>query len=172
LQISGDADLYITTRLKTDTTVTLPSKTVYKWRSMNTAADSLSISYEDPKFCFDCEYIIGVEGFRNSTYTLLATANKASVVRLSASRPQTMSIDESGGVQYFSTAFLSSVADMTVSLTPLNTGGYIIHTHTRETLLYFVANFSIAVLITPQAMRTCTSGCTTARPTTAPTGAT
>lgn len=102
--------------------MSLPTKTNYKWRSMNTAADTVSIAYDDTKFCFDCEYIVGVEGFRNSTYTLLTTANKASVVRLSASRPQTMSIDEAGGMQYFSTAFVSSIADMTVSLTPLNTG--------------------------------------------------
>jgi hypothetical protein len=33
-----------------------------------------------------------------------------------------MMIGDTGAIQYFSTAFISSAADMTISLTSLNTG--------------------------------------------------
>ncbi len=111
------------TRSATDTSVTFPTQDKWTWRSMNTAADTVAISYDDPKYCFDCEYVLGIEGFRNSTYTLLAVADTASVIRLSQNRPQSMTLFE-GQVQYFSTLFMSSVDDITLSLTSLNTGAY------------------------------------------------
>ncbi len=59
VQISGDADIYIVTRDPAATTVTLPTQAKYTWRSLNTGADTVSVSYEDSKFCSNCEYIIG-----------------------------------------------------------------------------------------------------------------
>lgn len=112
----------MTTRKASDTNVNFPTKTKYDWRSLSTGADSVSITYEDSKYCYNCEYIIGIHGFRNSTYTLLVSNSAASVIKLAQNRPQTMSIDAADRIQYFSTTFMSSVSDITLSLTPLNTG--------------------------------------------------
>lgn len=118
----GDADLYITTRKATETVLSIPSKTNYVWRSLNSGSDSLQISYDDPNFCFDCEYIIGVYGYRNCTYTLLSSTHRSSLVKLAPNRPQLGILSSASAMQYFTTYVTSSTADMTITLTSLNTG--------------------------------------------------
>lgn len=89
---------------------------------MNTGSDTLQISYDDSKFCSDCEYIVGIYGYRNCTYTLLFTSHKSSLVKLAPNRPQLGILDKARSLQYFTTYITSSTADMTITLTSLNTG--------------------------------------------------
>ena len=84
--------------------------------------DNIKITYEDYQYCFDCEYLIGVFGYSNSTYTLLVTDQEESVVKLVQNRPQIASIKKAGDIMYFSVVIESSSADTTISLTSLNTG--------------------------------------------------
>jgi hypothetical protein len=121
LQISGDADLYIISRPADATGIDVPTKTHYTWKSISVGSDSIRITYEDKNFCKDCEYIIGVFGYHNCTYTLLVNEHKASIVKLVPNRPQTYSLG-SNDLQYFSTIITSSSADILISFTPINTG--------------------------------------------------
>lgn len=38
----------------------LPSRTHYTWRSLYVGSDVLSIDYQDPHYCSDCDYIVGM----------------------------------------------------------------------------------------------------------------
>ncbi len=118
----GDADLYVTTRKSTDKQLNIPSKNNYVWRSLNSGSDTLQINYDDVNFCSDCEYIVGISGYRNCTYTLMLTTHKSSLVKLAPNRPQLGVLDKAGSLQYFTTYITSSTADMTITLTSLNTG--------------------------------------------------
>ena len=37
----------------------LPTRTHYSWRSLYVGSDVLAIDYNDPQYCFDCDYIVG-----------------------------------------------------------------------------------------------------------------
>ncbi len=58
------------------------------WRSLKFGDDVLRITYEDPHFCYDCTILVGVYGYVNATYTLLATEAEAAVIRLALNHPQ------------------------------------------------------------------------------------
>ena len=118
--ITGDPDLFINAYKHTGTPV-LPQKTQSDWHSFRAGGDTISISYTDKNFCFDCDYIIAVYGYKNTTYTLLVTSAETDVVRLIRNRPQT-AIGIAGGKKYFRVAFGSSTEDMSVSLTVADTG--------------------------------------------------
>lgn len=126
--LAGDADLYINTyrgRHETGgkaTAVVLPTTTSYLWRGAYYGDDSVRIDYLDANFCVDCDYIVGVYGFRNSTYSLLVTEAVDSVVRLSMNRQQVMSIPAAQEKRYFSIALATSLDDIMFTLTPLDTG--------------------------------------------------
>ena len=125
--ISGDADLYITSFLETadgngDADLVLPTRTVYTWHAVYYGDDSLTIDYTDPHFCSACIYIVGIYGYRNSTFTLLVTEKEDSVVRLVPNRPQVASLADLGEIRYFTAQLSSSAEDITFSLTPLDTG--------------------------------------------------
>jgi hypothetical protein len=121
--VTGDADLYIGTRTASNTkSFKLPSRTEYTWRSLSYGSDSLSIDYTDPAFCSQCEYIIAVYGYSsNATYSLSLSEKESSVVRLSPNRPLHVTL-EGGETMYFTSSIVSSLADVTIALTPLNTG--------------------------------------------------
>lgn len=108
-------------RKPTDKTLKLPSRTDFTWRSLNFGSDLLHIDYDDAKFCSNCEYIVAVAGYENCTYTLTLTSREASMIRLAPNRPVNVELDTSS-IRYFSTMVSSSEADITLSLTPLNTG--------------------------------------------------
>lgn len=138
----GDADIYVTAHKKSDTgAVTFPtadtvsgghsgSGSTSMWKSQFMGDDSVVIKYTDPHFCSDCDYIIGVYGFRNSTYTLLVTEAEDTVIDLVMNRPQIATIswtgDASSGnhkdLRYFKLKLDFDMEDFTVSLTPLDTG--------------------------------------------------
>eukprot|EP01038_Epipyxis_sp_PR26KG_P008213 gene8213-11113_t len=125
--LQGDADLYITTRKASDKSANFPTAQNYKWRSMRIGSDVIQITYMDSNFCVDCEYIVGVYGFKNSTCTLLVSSKEDSLIYLAANRPQRSSIDKSGKLKYFGAMIGTSLTRIGVSLTPLNTGSAIMY---------------------------------------------
>jgi hypothetical protein len=123
--ITGDADLYVTTyKASSDgsSSATLPTHSVYTWHAIYFGNDILNIDYTDAKFCSSCVYVIGVYGYRNTTFTLLVTESEDTVVRLVTNRPQIASLGDLGDIRYFSTSLHTSADDITFSLTPLDTG--------------------------------------------------
>lgn len=119
--ITGDADLYVTKRTKKDNKLVLPSKSNYVWRSLFYGSDTISIAYDDKDFCSDCEYLIGVTGYTNATFTLSVVSKSASIIRLRPNRPQNaeLNIHET---MHFSSELPSTTADVTISVTSISTG--------------------------------------------------
>ena len=64
----------------------LPTMQSATWRSMHYGNDSVQIEYDDPHFCSDCTYVVGVFGYMNTSYTILATTSFNQVVRLTVSK--------------------------------------------------------------------------------------
>jgi hypothetical protein len=72
--VTGDADLYIGSYNKNDEDeMILPSYYHFTWRSFHWGDDVMQITYQDENFCYDCDYVIGVYGYRNTSFTVLAT---------------------------------------------------------------------------------------------------
>jgi hypothetical protein len=118
--LTGDVDLYV--GLPKDLRPeNLPSRSYgsYIWRQATLGADELTISHNDPKFCYDCVYTIGVFGYRNSTFTILSSAKRDAVVNLIQGRPQRGHV-ASGGSRFYSFFKSSSSEDMEISLTVLS----------------------------------------------------
>ena len=113
--------MYITAH-KPNTRLSLPTNTNYMWRSLYVGSDVISFDYTDSRFCTDCDYIIGVYGYSNATFTLMVTDQEDGIIKLAQNRPQIASIAARNGVLFFSVVISSSQADMTVSLTSLDTG--------------------------------------------------
>lgn len=63
----------------------LPTMQSATWRSMHYGNDSVQIEYDDPNFCSDCTYVVGVFGYMNSTYTILVSTSLNQVIRLMVS---------------------------------------------------------------------------------------
>jgi hypothetical protein len=119
--ISGDADLYITRRRNSDTKFNMPSTSNFIWRSMFYGSDSVTIAYDDQNFCTDCEFIIGVTGYTNATFTLTTRSKTASIIRLRPSRPQNAAL-EVGSRMYFSSEIPTTTSDVMISATSVSTG--------------------------------------------------
>ena len=90
---SGDADLYINTH-KPNSTLTLPTTKEYIWRSIGLGSDTIIIGYiSDPlNYCYNCEYVIGVNGYKNSSYSILVIDTVDTIIRLTNSRPQVLTL--------------------------------------------------------------------------------
>jgi hypothetical protein len=119
---SGDADLYITTHLL-NSTVHFPTLQDYTWRSVKIGSDSLTIDYlkDAAHYCYDCDYVVGVYGYKNTTFTLTALDSPDTIVRLAGGRPVVFSL-AAGRTQYFSAETATSADDLLVALTPLDSG--------------------------------------------------
>ena len=77
-------------------------------------------------FLFDvcqiqCTYVVGVYGYKNSSFTIMVTTSTASIVKLKPNIPQVIAM-EKNQASYFSSLLASSAADTTVTLTALNSG--------------------------------------------------
>lgn len=107
---------------KPGSSLSLPSKSNYQWHSLFVGSDAVSFDYTDRNYCFNCEYIIGVYGYTNSTYTLMGTTARDTVIKLTQNRPQVAAIEFQGDMLYFSCIISSSEADMSVTLTSLDSG--------------------------------------------------
>lgn len=64
----------------------LPTMQSATWRSMHYGNDSVQIEYDDPHFCSDCTYVVGVFGYMNTSYTILVTTSANQVIRLTVSK--------------------------------------------------------------------------------------
>jgi hypothetical protein len=84
-------------------------------------SDVIAIDYDDENFCSNCEYLIGVTGYTNATFTLTLTAHTASIIRLKPNRPQNAQLD-AGDRMYFSTEIMTTTSNITISLTSVSTG--------------------------------------------------
>lgn len=60
----------------------LPTKESSTWHSSAFGGDTVLIQYYDPNFCGHCSYVVGVRGFYNSSYSIVATAAKDEISRL------------------------------------------------------------------------------------------
>ena len=69
----------------------LPTMQSATWRSMHYGNDSVQIEYDDPHFCSDCTYVVGVFGYMNTSYTLLVTTSANQVIRLTVSKHTSIS---------------------------------------------------------------------------------
>jgi len=112
--VSGDADLYVST-------TQLPTEESYVWRSSNFGNDVKVILYDDPQYCWNCEYFVGVYGYKNSTFTLLVSTTSSSVVKLKPNSPQLIAVSALQ-IKYFTALLASSAADTTVTITEMNSG--------------------------------------------------
>ena len=140
--IASDADLYVLAHAP-NTPIVYPTRTLYTWRSQMVGSDTIKITYEDVQYCSDCDYVISVYGYGNSTYTLLVTEQEDYIVKLVQNRPQIASIDAhapSNNLMYFSVPVESSLADTTVSVTVLNTGS----------LQLFAQQYNLSSFYSPQ----------------------
>ena len=69
-----------------ESAMVLPTMQIATWRSMHYGNDSVQIEYDDPNFCSDCTYVVGVFGYMNSSYTILAVTSINQVIRLTVSK--------------------------------------------------------------------------------------
>ena len=99
----------------------LPTMQSSMWRSMHFGDDLVKINYDDKNFCYNCDYIIGVFGFKNSTYTLLASTADDVVTKLVPNSALEVA-SEVGGVKLFSVGTLNSADDVLFTVTPLDSG--------------------------------------------------
>lgn len=130
--ISGDGDLYISaidpSIITSPSMIEFPTQYKYTWRSLKSGNDIISITYLDPKFCYDCTYIVGVYGFKNSSYTISVTENEDLVLRLLLNHPQKVLVDQSlnisrnNGIRYFSIVPPNSIDNIIISITSLTYG--------------------------------------------------
>lgn len=84
-------------------------------------SDTVNIAYDDADFCTECEYLIGVTGYTNATFTLTVTSKTASIIRLRPNRPQNAAL-LAGDWMHFSSDIPTTTADVTISATSLSTG--------------------------------------------------
>lgn len=140
----GDADLYVSTYksdspdtvtgeefrdgrgevslpLSLSSSLTLPTKSSYTWKSIHFGDDVVQISYDDPHFCSDCNYIVGVYGYINSTYSLLISSSDDMVAQLLPNHPLEV-VAAVGAVKYFNIGVLNSADSILFVVTPLDSG--------------------------------------------------
>lgn len=79
------------------------------------------IAYKQNVYLPQCTYIVGVYGYKNSTFTIMALTSAASIVKLKPNVPQVISVERNQAA-YFSSLLASSAADTTVTVTSLNSG--------------------------------------------------
>ena len=101
--------------------IVLPTMQSSTWRSMHFGDDVLHINYDDKDFCYNCDYIIGVFGYKNSSYTLLTVTSEDVMTKLLPNIALEVA-SEVGGTKYFSVGALNSADDILFSVTSLDNG--------------------------------------------------
>ena len=112
---SGDADMYASfVRHR-------PSKTFYNFSSTasGTHKDVLRISPADAHFChaLPCRLYVAVYGYRNSSYSLVATQREATRIHLVDGQAQGGSL-EAGSWEYYTFSVTSRLKAFTISVDP------------------------------------------------------
>lgn len=147
--ISGDGDLYIKKHLN-GTLLALPTSTSFEWRSIHVGADTININYYDDRatFCTNCEYIVGIYGYKNTSFSLLITDTPDATIRLSNNIPQVFSAASvHGTVQYFSAMTSTSADDLLVTITPLDTGSADLYIQVYNSSYYASAKASNTLIL-------------------------
>eukprot|EP00457_Paulinella_chromatophora_P000073 gb/GEZN01000073.1/.p1 GENE.gb/GEZN01000073.1/~~gb/GEZN01000073.1/.p1 ORF type:complete len:2576 (+),score=267.19 gb/GEZN01000073.1/:57-7784(+) len=105
---TGDPDLYISTQ------VSHPNQTDFTWSSLLFGADSITVVRGDPNFCAgdNCIYYIGVYGFTNVSFTVVATF--ATITQLQNGVPQQGEVHANSFREF--TFQVSNEFDLTVSV--------------------------------------------------------
>ena len=94
----GDPDLFIDTHKNNDKPV---FPTIYygtfTWSSRRSYSnDVIVIKYDDPNFCVNCDYLLAVYGYHNSSYTLSITSGEDEVIHLLHDHPQRLILPHGG----------------------------------------------------------------------------
>jgi len=122
----GDADLYVNT-VKSGAALVFPNPSdwaSYQWSSRSTFSnDTVSIRYDDTsdRFCFNCDYIVAVYGYRNSSYTLSYVSGEDAVIHLLPNKALKLSM-QAMQLRYTAYQVAGSSENLLVSLTSLDTG--------------------------------------------------
>ena len=115
--LNGDADIYVKKSItEDDGDVEVPTKDDYTWRSNHLGDDSLTILPNDPDYCGECDYIIGVYGWTNTSFSILASVEAMVMIPLIDGRPQTYKVKQDELV-YFSASLGNSAESLRMSLT-------------------------------------------------------
>jgi len=91
--------------MSTTTTTTYPTTTTYTWSRAHLGGDTISIAAEDVAGChapYDghCYYYIGVYGYANSTFTIVASYTDAEPVQLTIGQPQAGHVSQQTYAQF------------------------------------------------------------------------
>ena len=111
--LTGDPDIYVSTN------GVLPNRDSYTWRSAAGGNDYLTITTDDPNYCTDCDYIVGIYAWSDpSTFTVMANSGEC-MRNLYPGRPQhsTSSSDEVFAITYFKMNLRTSADSLKLLLT-------------------------------------------------------
>jgi hypothetical protein len=101
--LRGDADVFVATYdPSSGKPFVFPKSTdwdTYFWASRAITQDQIRIRYFDAHFCYNCDYVVGVYGYRNASYTMLVTMSDDDIILLLPGRPQ-MSYAKQGSTRY------------------------------------------------------------------------
>jgi len=121
----GDPDLCVSTLPLDSSTIVFPTPydyTSYHWSSRAASGvDTVLVRYDDAAFCWNCDIIIGVYGYKNSSYTLALLASEDEVVQLRHDRPMRLSL-QPAQLRYCSYVISGSSESAVLSLTSLDLG--------------------------------------------------
>ena len=115
--LSGDCDLFVSTSPN-------PTREVHMWGQSRMGSDAITIYPENANYCDDCYYFIGIYGFDESYFSLLATLKDDTPTVLYPGMPQNDHVVESG-VNHYAFQFIRTSSDasaesesITIDLTP------------------------------------------------------
>lgn len=114
--LTGDPDVYVGKSLEQ-----FPTKDSYLWRGYHFGDDSVVISHTDKNFCYDCNYVIGVHGWQNASYTIMTTTSIENVITLPHGRPQMSSVQRNT-MRYFKALVTNSAETVSLSATVMGSG--------------------------------------------------
>jgi hypothetical protein len=117
--LTGDPDLYVTAGAGA---AVLPTVDDYIWAARKMGSDGLLISKDDPNYCENCEYNIGVFAWSSpSTFTLMMNGGEC-MMNLLPGRPQAGNLD-AGEMKYYKMTLRTGADDLQISLTVGYGGG-------------------------------------------------
>ena len=119
----GDGDLFVSTyrgSSNASSPMQFPTSTSYLWHSMRFGDDMITIDYSDKHYCSGCQYIVGVYGYRNTSFALLVTAHADTVVKAIPNTPLEI-VAPLDAVRYFSVSPSSSADDVVFIVTSQDT---------------------------------------------------
>jgi hypothetical protein len=135
--VSGDSDLYISTyNPNSNDPIVYPDQYTYTWRSLRSGNDIISIDYLDAHYCAQCDYLIGVYGFHNSSFSLIVSEREDAVLRLIPSLPLHISVklaSDQSLTRYFIVDPPNSIDDVLISATPMTSGFVAIYAQVYNT---------------------------------------